>query len=79
MLNVKTNFRNAFNKDEALLQCRQCPDGVLDTQQHVTVCSGLQHRSTLQYEDLFDKNIDKVKSTLIEYMVLWDEKQSLVK
>ena len=78
MLNVKCNFANAAHKDKTLLQCKQCPEGSPDTQQHLTVCSGLQHKNMINYDDLFDPDFKKVKRTLLEYQDLWEQKQILV-
>ena len=63
MLKVKLNFKNNF--DESSLQCEQCNDGALDTQRHITVCSGLQHKNIIHVEDLLSSNLMKVKSTLL--------------
>ena len=77
MLKVKHNFKNNFNNLN--LQCEQCNNGSPDNQEHITICSGLQHSKTINYDDLFSPNIQKVKTTLLEYKLLWKQKCELMK
>ena len=77
MLKVKHNFKNDFNKQN--LHCEQCNNGSPDTQEHITMCSGLQHSKNLKYDDLFSPNIQKVKDALLEYKLLWKQKCELMK
>ena len=63
-----------YTNDPNNLQCEQCQDGLLDTQEHIALCSGLNKRVNVNYKDLFSSDIDIVKKGLIGFEQAWSQR-----
>ena len=77
MLQVKTNFSHMYINelnDQNNLQCEQCQDEVLDSQEHIPLCSGLNKKVNINYNDLFSSDIDMVKKGLIGFEMAWSQR-----
>ena len=56
------------------IKCEQCIDGLLDTQEHIPLCNGLNKKVDINYKDLFSSNLDIAKEALIGFEVAWTER-----
>ena len=79
MLDVRTNFKNKYN-DLLCPVCKEKPD----TQQHVLECSALLQNtnfitdSTVLYSDIFDSDVQKLKSVTQLFDNLWKKRNKLL-
>ena len=53
------------------LFCQKCPDQLIETQEHVITCGGVILE--INYTDLFNSNLNKVKPALNDYMKIWSQ------
>ena len=74
ILNVKANFPHMYANDQDPLNCENCPEGVLDTQEHIVLCDGLKKKVNINYNDLFSSNIDIIKEALTAFEVAWNQR-----
>ena len=75
MLDVRDNFKQLYGNDTNSLICLKCPDGVLESQEHVINCGMSKEKSNVNYRDLFSSNLKKVKVALTGYMTAWNERE----
>ena len=80
MLDVRTNFENKYD-DLLCPVCKEKPD----TQQHVLECSVLLQNtnfftgSTVLYSDIFDSDVQKLRSLTQLFENLWKKRNKLLK
>ena len=69
-LDIKNNFKSKYKDD---LSCRTCDSGLLEDEQHLLLCSGLQIEddvSSVKYDDIFSDLKSQIKTTKMYMKIL---------
>ena len=79
MLDVKANFKNMFHNDMTLLNCNLCDNNSIEDQKHVIECTEIENNKniSIDYFDLFSKNLDTMKNAIVKYEKSWKEMNTL--
>ena len=73
MLNVKSNFSYQYSNDETSTNCQYCSNDEIQFQEHILDCEKIKETVNINYTDLFNSDLTKVKFTLNKYQSVWHE------
>ena len=76
MLDVRSNFSHLYSNDENFLNCQYCSTDKIQTQEHIIYCEKISQSEeivNINYADLLNSDLKRVKSALIKYQESWQE------
>ena len=76
MLHVKSNFSHLYSNDDESINCQYCSTDKIQTQEHIIYCEKISHSEetvSINYADLLNSDLQRVKSCLTKYQETWQE------